>query len=140
MQVKITLSLAAVLAVALAGCGGSGKPMTKQAFIQQGNEICVNGTKEREAAVAEAAKEGGEELGPEEVLTEAALPATEDMVGELDGLRVPEGDEKQVEAIISGFEEGIEAVEADPKKGLGSAAFKKANEAATAYGLSDCGI
>jgi hypothetical protein len=133
---------ACVIAWVLLGCGGgeSAAPLSKTAFVKQGNAICVAATKEREAAVSKAAKAGGRELNIEDLINEEALPATKTMVEELDALGVPTGAEKQVEAMVTGFEEGIEEVEGEPKKALGSAAFEKADEAALAYGLSECAI
>lgn len=131
---------AAAVAVLVAGCGGGkAAPLSKSAFIKQGNQICVQATKEREAAVTKLAKENPQAT-PEEVVNDAALPPTKDMVGELNGLGVPKGDEKQIEAIIAGMEQGIEKVEANPKKALGSEAFEAANKAAAAYGLTECTI
>ena len=131
---------AAVVAVLVVGCGGGeADPLSKSAFIKQGNQICIQGTKEREAAVTEVAKENPE-AGAEEVVNDAALPPTKDMVGELDGLGVPKGDEKQIEAIITGLEQGIARVEANPKEALGSEAFEAANKAATSYGLTECTV
>jgi hypothetical protein len=137
----LTVSLGALLATALVvGCGGSEPdPLPKTAFLKQGNQICVNAAKKRETAVTELAEKNGGG-GPEELVNDAALPPTKEMVEELDDLGVPEGDEKQVEAIVTGLEEGIEKVEANPKEALGSSAFEKPNEAALAYGLSECAI
>jgi hypothetical protein len=142
--VKNRLSLASIAAIAIAvvaaGCGGGEPdPLPKAAFLKQGNQICVEATKEREAAVTKLAEENSE-AGPEELVDEAVLPPTEDMVGELDDLGVPKGDEKEVEAIIAGLEKGIEKVEENPREALGSDAFEAANEAATAYGLVECAI
>ena len=143
MASRLLISIMAVLAIAAVatGCGGSDPaPLSKTAFVKQGNAICVNASKEREAAMAKAAKEGGGDAGAEDLINEVALPPTQKMVEELDDLGVPKGGEKQVEAMISGFEEGIETVEENPKEALGSYAFEKADEAAAAYGLTECGI
>ena len=142
MMTKLLLAsiVAAAVAVFIAGCGGSGPdPLSKSAFIKQGDQICVHATKDREAAVTELTKENPE-VGPEELVNDAALPPIKDMAGELDGLGVPKGDEKQVEAIVTGLEAGIEKVEANPREALGSEAFEAANKAATAYGLTECTI
>lgn len=139
---KILLLSIGALAIACfaAGCGGGGAdPLPKSAFLKQGNQICLQATKERDTKTTELAKENPK-VSPEELIDEAALPPTENMVSELNGLGVPKGDEKQVEAIITGLEEGIEAVEANPKKALGSEAFEAANKAAVAYGLTECTI
>ncbi len=141
-KVCIAVLAALVLSVVAVGCGGGGEPgpLPRKAFVAQANAICAQGTKDREAAMSEAAKESASESESEELVTAAAVEATEDMVDELDGLGVPRGDEKQVEAIIAAFEKGIATIEADPERGLGSSAFKQADEAALAYGLSECAI
>lgn len=142
MKSKIIIASIAALGIAVVavGCGGGdAEPLSKAAFLKQGNQICLERTKEREASVTEFAKENPD-ASPEEMVNDAALPPTEDMIDELDGLGVPKGDEKQVEAIITGLEEGVEKVETNPKEALGSDAFEAANEAAEAYGLTECGI
>lgn len=137
-RARATFLFALLVAAMLAGCGGPDQ-LTKAQFIRQGNEICVSGIKEREASLAAVVKEAEGEPGPTEAV-EGALSPIKEMVDELNGLGVPKGDEKEVEAIIAGFEEGIEAIEANPKQALGGASFQAADEAATAYGLNECAI
>ena len=149
MNEKVFSVLVGALAIALivVGCGSSEPdPLTKAEFIKQGNAICVQAGQEREAALKEAAKEGtqGSEESSEAELdryvTEVALPPIQKMTDELDGLGAPKKDEKQVEAIVAGFEEDIEKLEADPHSALGGDPFTGANKLAAAYGLTECKI
>jgi hypothetical protein len=133
--------VAATVALILAGCGGGGPdPLSKQAFIKQGNAICLEATKKREAAMADAAKQGGVKTAAASEIVALAIPPTEEMVDGLDGLGIPEGDEKQVEAMIAEFEEGIEKLESQPDNAPGGSEFGKADESALAYGLTECVI
>jgi hypothetical protein len=148
---KKTLS-ALVGAVAVAaigmGCGGGeAAPLSKAEFIAQGNSICGESADARDAALKEAAKEsaqGSEDLSSaaelEKFVTEAVLPAIEEMNEQLAGLGAPKRDETKVAAIVAGFEEGAEAVEANPRSALGRSPFADANRLAADYGLTDCAI
>ena len=142
----LTAILAVCVAAAVAvGCGSSAPtPLTKTAFIKQGNAICVHATKARDAALAKAVKQGSQGSNQEELqhyVSTVALPPIQVMTEELGGLGPPKGDEKKVEALIGEFEAGIAALEKDPSKALAhESVFTGANEMAIAYGLTDCTI
>jgi hypothetical protein len=53
---------------------------------------------------------------------------------------VPRKDEKQVEAIIVGFEAEVEALDDDPHAAFSADTFARSNRPAQAYGLTDCVI
>lgn len=127
------------------GCGDSADagPLTKSQFLQEADSICRTANQEREEALKEAAEQedtgGGSES--EYFVTEAALPPVESMTEDLGDLVPPRGDEKEVEAIIAAFEQGIARIEADPTDlTTAVSAFTKANQLSEAYGLKDCTI
>jgi hypothetical protein len=135
------------MALIAAGCGGGGEadPLSKTAFVKQGNSICAQAIAERESAMSDTSKEiTQEELSSEAELekfvTDAALPPVQQMAEELGDLGAPKGDEKKVEAIVTGFEGGVEKGEADPNSVVSGAAFAGANKLALAYGLTECQI
>jgi hypothetical protein len=132
--------MALMVALAAAGCGGSGTPdpLKKSEFIAQADAICRTANSERTKAMREAASSESEAT---ELVTETALPPIQKMTEELSGLGPPVGDQKEVQAIISAFEQGIKKIEADPTN-LHSVvhAFDKADELSEAYGLVDCTI
>lgn len=135
-----TWAVALAAALIFAGCGGSGKPdpLKKSEFIAQADSICKSANSEREEALKEVAKSEPEAT---QLVNETALPPIQKMTEELSGLGPPVGDEKEVHAIISAFEQGVKKIEADPTN-LSAAvgAFDKADELAEAYGLVDCTI
>lgn len=133
-----------LLAALAAGCGGSSDaaPLKKSQFVAQADAICVTAQEEREAQGKEMADQGADadsSEDPEEVMQEILEPV-EKMTDELSDLGPPKGEEKQVEAIVAAYEEGSEALEADPGGPDSVSAFDKANKLATEYGLSDCTI
>lgn len=147
MAARLFIAIAAVLLIAAvaAGCGSSkADPLPKTAFVKQGNEICSEATKEREAKMKEVSKEGSQGSSEEELehyVSEAIVPPIQDMTGELGDLGAPKGDEKEIEAIVGEFEAGVEEIESDPSKALNpTGAFAKASKMASAYGLTDCAI
>jgi hypothetical protein len=148
MAARVLIAIIAVLALAAtaAGCGGGGEPdpLSKTAFVKQGNEICVHATDEREAAMKEVFKDGSQGSSDEELehyVSDAVVPPIQDMTDELDGLGVPKGEEKQVEAMLNDFEVGIEKLESDPSSSLNPTdVFAKAYKMALANGLTDCTI
>lgn len=140
------LGLLAAASIA-GGCGGSGEaePLSKVAFVKEGNAICLQAKEEQGSALKEAASDGDREsvsgeAEAEEFVTEIALPPIEQMTEELDDLGVPKGDEKHVAAIVTGLERGIAKSEADPSSAMTDAPFVAVNRMAEAYGLSDCTI
>lgn len=85
----------------------------------------------------------GDEVDPSEeaeVVSEALVSPVQAMAEELGDLGVPNGDEKQVEAIVAAFEAGVAKVEADPVGSESGLSFAKANELALEYGLTDCTV
>ncbi len=149
--------IVAVVAVGLvaAGCGSSGDSttdstasLTKAEFIKQGNAICAAGNKEIDAGFEEFAKEKNlsQNKEPSEAqLEEAAetilLPSVAKQVEELRALGAPEGDEGEVDQLLTGVEEAMEEGEEDPvsltQEGAGP--FTEVNKEAQAYGLTACG-
>ncbi len=154
---KRLLALAvAVCAAALValGCGGGGSTtdstasLTKAEFLKQGNAICAAGNKAVDAGFEEFAKEKNlsqNKEPPQPVLDEAAetilLPTVAKQIEELRALGTPEGDEGEVDQILTGAEEAIEAGEEDPASMTqdGAGPFTEVNKEAQAYGLTACG-
>lgn len=121
----------------VAGCGGSsddsGPPLTQKQYVSQGNEICVEATKER----GEASKELAKDADGEEV-SSALLEPVSNMTEELESLTPPKKQQKQADAMISAFEDGIAKVEKDPGGGGTATAFGPASQLAIEAGLTDC--
>lgn len=127
-------------ALVVQGCGGGdSEPLRKAEFLQQGNEICKVANAEREEGSKESVNGSSEAGDMEGFVTEVALPPIQKMTSELGDLGAPKGDEKQVEAIVQGFESSAEQLEGDPV-GVTSDSFSAASKQAAAYGLTECVI
>jgi hypothetical protein len=133
-----------VVALLVAGCGGSGDTaLTKAEFAKQGNAAC----KEHKAEQQELFKTVSNSIKPSEVtkadqerlISEVLIPPYEKSIESLQDLQAPEGDEKEVEAIIKAMESSVDKVEANPLVALRTTLqFAGANSLAAKYGLTDC--
>ncbi len=149
--------LASVVAIALvaAGCGSSSDTteestseatLTKSEFLKKGNAICAAGNKEIEEGFEEFGKENN--LSENKEPTEAQFEEISEMVlvpdvsKQLEGLRslgTPEGDEGELDELLSNAEGTLEEVEEDPSVLSKEDPFAEVNKEASAYGLTVCG-
>jgi hypothetical protein len=140
--------------VALGGCGGDEEPadfspvvvepLSKVEFLREADRICFASEARIEAA-ADDLVAGNREPRPAEVERVAigvVVPALESEVRAIRALGAPEGDERQVEAILAATEEGIAAIERDPRGLLDGipAPLGRAQRLAEAYGSRQCGF
>lgn len=129
-------------ALAMFGCGSSSSSeLTKSEFLQQANEACRKGEKERlEAMEAKARKFniGVGQLAPpaqQEQIVLAAMDSYEKTTEELKEL-APSDEAEKLDPIIEAREETAEMVREDPRTAAHSATqFKTAEELTQAYGL-----
>jgi hypothetical protein len=142
------------LAVVAAGCGGGNDEttttasITKAQFLKQGNAICAKGNTEIEEGFESFFKKSNLKKNEEpskaeieEVAETVAVPGVEKQIEGLRALGAPEGEEEQVDEILTAAEEAVEKVEEDPVALLSegnNAAFAKVNKMARAYGLTVC--
>lgn len=144
--VGLIVGAIALLVFGAAGCGdgdSTEEALTKKQFLRQGNAVCYKKEQERNDIIAaEGARlSGGTKnlAAQQEKLVLKILPTYEEATAGLDELGAPEGDEKQVEAIVEAMEEAAEKVKADPGTAVTTGLpFKKANELAQDYGLRSC--
>lgn len=145
---------AAVLAALVAGCGGGDETtdesvtLTKVEFIKQGDAICKAGNKEIEEGFEEFAeendlpenKEPSKEQGVELVET-VILPSVQQQGEELRELGAPEGDEDQVDEMLTALEDAVAEGEDEPELLFegDTDPFGDANQQAKAYGFKVCG-
>lgn len=142
---------AAVLAALAAGCGGGDETtdetvtLTKTEFIKQGDAICQKSDDQSEKEAEEFADEHGFDLekASEEQLEgavgEVLVNTLNQQADELSALGAPEGDEKQVEAIITSLEGATEEIEDDPSLVFKGQVLKEPSELAQDYGFKVCG-
>jgi hypothetical protein len=144
----------AMLAFA-AGCGGAddstaSAPVTKAAFIKRADLICSTAdVMQPEEADAFAAKHGKETekmtpVASEEVLVRGVtLPSVKGEIKEIESLEAPDGEEKEVNAIIAGWRLAVRRGEKAPYSVTlwnkpAKDPFTKINKIAVRYGFSDC--
>jgi hypothetical protein len=138
--------LLAVVATAV-GCGSGGdQPPTKAEFVAEADAICKRGTTQirheyeafvakPDAATSASGRERGTEIGVK-ILLPTVLSQTED----LRELMPPEGDERQVTAILDAFETGVKSGLAHPQTLFGvNYPLDRANSLAQRYGFKVCG-
>jgi hypothetical protein len=148
---RIIAMLVGALAIAIvAGCGGgdddgdSGS-LTKAEFIKQADAICANGDKTISADFEDFAEEKGIKDEPdkaqqEEAIVEVVAPAVQEQADEIKALGAPDGDEKQIEAMLTAVEEGVEDLEENPSQLTeGKNPLAKGSKLARDYGLEKCG-
>jgi hypothetical protein len=148
----------ALTAMLISGCGGSDSsnasatsesassaPLTKKEFVDQANQICREGMKEKEKAVNVALKE----LPPRVVknptpktlaifVEQTVVPAYGKLIDQLKQLNAPQGDEAAIEKILTKYEASLKIMEAQPAKAVKITPFVTANKTAEAYGLEMC--
>jgi hypothetical protein len=170
MRLKFVFSLLAVvvMAVLVAGCGGSsdsgsseaggstdgttqnatgdsnGSPLTKAEFIKQGDVICEkvpqSYNKKLEAMNVKAEKEKNAVVSTAEGNLKAAVPPLYVAAEELEELTPPSADAKEAEAIIDSLEAAAKGVEAKPTSELTGpkSPFAEFQELTKKYGFKFC--
>ena len=142
-----TIALLFALAALFAGCGdddsgdsgdsGSTETLTKAEFIEQGNAICAEGNKKLDKLFPQAPGQPGTPAFDDFAATKI-IPNIEAQVRAIDELPAPEGDEEQVDAIISAADDALAKLDEDPSLIAGDV-FAEANRLASDYGLTVCG-
>ncbi len=148
------LGVPLLLVAVLAGCGGGdeeagfspvvSEPLSKAEFLRQADEICLSSESRIEAAADDlvSAPGGLDPKAVSDVAINIAVPALEAEADAIEALGAPEGDEAEVEAIITATRRGIAQIEADPEA-LGRrppTGLRKAQDLAEAYGSRECGF
>ena len=142
------------LAAVVAGCGSSSDStsstatLSKAEFVKQGNAICKEGNESINAEFEEFSKENNlsETKAPpkavqEEAVEEILIPAINGQIEEVKALGTPEGDEGELEEVVTAEEEVVEEAEEAPISLLKgeTGKQKEANKLAREYGLTVCG-
>jgi hypothetical protein len=126
----------------VAGCGGGDSSLTKAEFTKKASLVCQEWLSDKEEVIQAATRKLGSRKATQaeqENLVLGVLEPYETATEKIEDLGVPEGEEKEVEAILDARKEAAERTKANPESALVStAAFKKANEEAEKYGLEHC--
>jgi hypothetical protein len=148
------IAVLVALAALVAGCGGGDDTtdetvtLTKAEFIKQGDAICKQGNKEIEEGFEKFAEENdvpknqepSKEQGVELVET-VILPNVQQQADQIRELGAPEGDEEQVDELITSLEDAVAEGEDDPEILFSGDTdpFADVNQKTTAYGFEVCG-
>lgn len=148
---------AIVMGAIIAGCGGgddssssgggdeTATTLSKSEFIKQADEICGDANAQSQTEAEEFAEENDFELEKagkeqlEEAISDVFVPSLNQQAEELAALGAPEGDEEQVEAIVTSLEDAAGEIEDDPGIAFEADALKEPSQLAGAYGLEVCG-
>jgi hypothetical protein len=139
--VGLTLVLA-TLAFGASACGGGDEStITQEDFIAQANEICRTVGDQTDDAAEEAFSDNPTDTEIEAFWDETARQSAEDQLQQIRDLGAPEGDEAEIEALLTEVESAIEetqkAVDAGTV-GEGEDPFVEADRLSVEYGLTDC--
>jgi len=153
----VAVFVAALMVAAIGvGCGGdsdSGSTVAvsadvdKATFLKRAEAVCKQTNVRTSEGWEDFVKSRGgdpekafEGEGAEnDFATEVVLPQKVKQVEELEKLTAPEGDQKAVQAIVDGYQEGIDVGEDDPQAVMSAVGvFKYAAKQAEDYGLREC--
>jgi hypothetical protein len=153
-----------VVAVFVAGCGGSGsestaasrnsgstsqspstgQPLTKAEFVAQADALCEATDKRQEARYKVYVQEHGEgnsRAYQQKLVTNVGLPAIRRELEEIRALGLPKGDQK-IKVIMNSAEEAFLVAEEDPGIVLqkSGSPFDESEKLAKEYGFKACGF
>jgi type IV pilus biogenesis protein CpaD/CtpE len=139
----LTLALVAAL---ITGCGSSDSSAasSKPEYLEQANEICKKGLKEKDEAVRLQLSEAPrhELKNPsdqwKEEFGEHLLPPVEGIIEELSGLTPPANDQAAMRKIVAELKRAVAKAAADPILLTRTDPFAEAGKAAQRYGLKEC--
>lgn len=147
MRIRGAAAIAAIAMFVVAGCGGSDSTSTtaslsKAEFVKRGNDICDRANTRLETI---ARKEFGSASPTatqvESFLGDHVIPALQQEAADIRELPVPQGDEQQVDEMLTALEQGAEQAKSDPNSLQAHGAadpLSKAIQLARAYGLKVC--
>lgn len=146
----LAIGMAIALAASVAGCGGgdddtTAATLTKAEFVKQADAICGDASEKNEEEAEEFAEENdftlekATEEQVEEAISAVLVPSLNEQAEELSALGAPEGDEEQVEAIVTALEDAAAELEDDPSGAFEGDTLAEPGKLAEAYGLEVCG-
>ena len=152
LRAALALGLVVAFGLLAAGCGGddddsdtggSSEPLTKTEFIDQADTICSETNAQTQEEVSEFLDGGSPTAENLPDVAEFVASGIQDQVSGIRGLTPPEGDEEEIDAILTKADEGAEAIRENPDSlsgsGVANPSLDEANELAVAFGLQVCG-
>jgi len=141
--IRVSLLVAAGLAVAASACGSSGG-VSKSEYLAKAKAVCQKGNQTlTDASNAAFAKlpPGQKPSDPEieAFVRQTVVPTIRDQVRQLRALPPPKGKKSQVQEIYQALDKGLDELEKNPEKLIdGTNAFAEADSLATKYGITVC--
>ncbi|MQA74565.1 MAG: hypothetical protein GEU88_09540 [Solirubrobacterales bacterium] len=116
MRGRLCAGIAVMAAAVALGCGDDqDESVSKEAFIAEANRICAKSARAIEEAAGEVlGKDGPTPAELRRFAVEVVAPGAEEQVDGIAALAMPEGDEEELERILSRAREGIDALREDP--------------------------
>lgn len=122
----VALALMLVAALLLGGCGGGNdqtqeRTLTKRQFVNLTEKFCEREYKAEERDMERYAEKNGLKFAGakpwemERLIVAVIFDYVREKIEYFESLPAPEGDEKEVRAMIAAFEEGLEKSEANPE-------------------------
>lgn len=121
--------------------GGDGAPLSKAAYVKQGDAICEKVPLRFSQTLTTLEKESkGKKLSPAEANLKAAVPPLYTAAEELEGLTPPSGQEAKTEAIIDALEGAAKGLEAKPTSELSGpkSPFAEFQKLSKEFGFKAC--
>jgi len=139
---------AMLVALVVAGCGSSDDGGDSQTFVKEANLICTKGNEVAGAKIVKAyerpdIKESNSEKDAISLEVSVLVPyLIEDAETQLEGIKgmdAPGGDEEEIEAITTAYEDWIEKAKATPFKiVVANDIYNDARDLNRKYGLKKC--
>jgi len=134
----LTISLLAV--AGLTACGDDDEALTEDEFLEQGNEICDEGT-ERTTAIFEALGDDPSDEDFERAVEEVA-DDIDGQIGEIRDLEAPDDIADDVDAALDQAEDDLQELRDQGAAGQAASSgdpFEDSNQLLTDVGLTSCG-
>jgi hypothetical protein len=138
----------------LAGCGSGGSTTTtesstsisKSEFVAKGNAVCAAGDRTQEAKVEAFLRAQGLKANEEptkaqlvEVTEAVFVPSVQNQIDGLTALGAPSGEEQRVNSALTGAQEAIDKIRANPQMAFAKEPpFHAAAQELHALGLTKC--
>lgn len=139
-RIGLLVAFTLLLTLGVAGCGDD-DALTKEEFIAQANQACVDGDEE----IDQAAQERFGNADPsrkefKQFTLETVVPRVQTTIDEIRDLAPPEGDEDQINAFLDVVQADLDQVEEDPLaiRSPQSDLFVEPDRLAREYGIEEC--
>jgi hypothetical protein len=138
-----------VIVIGLPGCGGgdttSDQPLSKAAFAEQMEAICMETGRLKDAQVQKAVEQqrpsnSTSPLDVEKLIETIVIPLYRESLAKMEELAPPATGEAEVDKVLGEFKAALQKLESHPGAAIKASPFEKADETATNYGIEGCAL